>query len=467
MSSRIRTCAPALLALVCALASGAPAAPCASFDAASSDPSDTLALRRRARALLAAQPDGHPFGSVTVVVRGGEGGAPPESRIVECEEELGGRFQVAAPVNLDSSRSPDARIARFARWRGGTLWTPDALERMERAALRTGYFVQTAPSAWSRVARRNLLRPEFSFRDAPTRSIQIELVSEEGNELPSGIFSLEWRNLFGTGRDLAARYRSTADALDGEVSWREPFLFARGPAIRATGSFRSEDTLWSALRGELALEWDGAWASLSLGAGAERVGDRTGPDGFEERDSWWGTLGAALDLRRPLPAARRGGVLSGTFSWRHPEEEEGWLLWGVSCDWLTRITRDAFALHARWRVARRWPWRAGLRAESAYDWGGANSLRGWREQALRSASYALFSLQPEWSATSSLLFFPLIDAAFDWTLDAPGTMRRLWSWGAGARWGSAEQRIGLAVAWPGAGVSAGGAVLHLSWESLF
>ena len=401
------------------------------------------------------------------VARGGEAGAPPGSLVAECDEELGERFQVAAPVNLDSSRSPDARLARFARWREGELWTPDALERMERAALRTGYFVQTAPSAWSRVARRNLLRPEFSFRDAPTRSLRLELVSEEGNELPSGVFSLEWANLFGTGRDVSALYRSTVDALEGEVSWREPFLFARGPALRATGSFRSEDTLWSALRGELALEWDGAWSSLSLGAGAERVEDRTGQDGFERRGSWWGTLGATLDLRRPLPVARRGGVLSGTFSWRHPEEEEDWLLWGVSGDWLTRITRDALALHARWRVASRWPWRAGLRAESAYDWGGANSLRGFREQALRSASYALLSVQPEWSASSSLVLFPLADAAFDWALDEPGTARRLWSWGAGARWSAEERRIGLAVAWPGASLSLGGAVLHLSWESFF
>ena len=423
---------------------------------------DTVALKELAQRRLEARSEGYPFARVTIVAE-----RDSSSWRLSCDEEPGERHLVAAPVNVDSSRSSDAVFARLAGWRAGRFWRPGALEEMERKVLRTGYFVPTAPARWRAVPRRNLLRPEFSMRDAPTATLRVDLATEEGRDLPSGVVAVEWLNLLGTARDLSFRYSSLSERLVAELSFREPPLFALGPALRVTAAVRSETDEFDSFCGEAALEWEGAVLGAALKAGGERVEERPAGGGGETRDSWWGSVEATADLRDPLPVAARGGRLGAEFSWRHSGSEDPWLLWSARWDWLTRVTPRALALRARGRVASRWPWRAGLRPESAYDWGGANSLRGYREQAFRSASYALFSLQPEWSPAASVAFFPFLDGAFDWALSAPGTEVRRWGWGAGARWSREGQTVGLAAGWPGANFSLTDAVLHLSWESRF
>lgn len=385
----------------------------------------------------------------------------------------GERTLIAPLKNRGQSKTTDHTLEKMAHRPAGKEWNIDELERIERRLLRTGYFIPRAPSFWKKDPKRQLLHPIVTLDDAPTRRIEFQLEGDDSQKMPSGNLLVDWRNLSGTARDLMVSYRSLQENQNEALfRYKEPWLF-NGPSLWLQTGLERIDTLYSRIRGEAGLEWQGDLLTFALYVGKEQVAERDEESILENREAQWGRTRLEIDRRQWRiqgtgdPLLPQGNLYSLEGWLLSPDQGEKWMKWSGECQGRARYLETPFSLLHRVKFAGRTPWKAGITREGLYFWGGANTLRGFREGELRSLGWALASLQPEWRVTRRWSLFSFVDGALDWMPSEPNSPVHRWGWGGGAQWNTETIRVGLSLTWPGVLPSRDAALLLLSWDNRF
>ncbi len=300
--------------------------------------------------------------------------------------------------------------------------------------------------------------PVFSVKRLPSNSLDGSLGYQPGvgnqSAYVKGNASLQFENLFGRGRRFLIRYNKK-DPLSHEVEfgYYQPYLFYRPVSVEFTIKQSSYDSLYQQLSLESGLFYhEGALVSLRTSGGWSSYT----PVGsvfrgvFHSRRYWWGV---GTELTIPGSAIRQTLDLDVAYGIK-----QQYRFAGVKPD-ETRISDTR--LKGRYHLFVT-PWKlvhisatadaAGIITDELmipqsdlFRLGGADRLRGYREDQFFCDRYALIVLQPELQMSDEASFHLFVDNAWFRQQDSGANFRN--GAGAGFEFHLPTGRLLLDIAW--------------------
>lgn len=382
-----------------------------------------------------------------------------------------GRFEVEGNLLTSSSR-----VIRRAGLKAGELYRQSRVDHALWRLRRLGAFDRVEAGVLAGGQEPTL---RYRVREGGTSSVQGVLgYSAEGRSL-TGIFDLELQNL-GGGRGGSFRVDARGKGVtEYRVGAREPLAFNSPVSAEAALGQHLEDTLYTQSQGRFSLAAEVVpYALVSVGVEYERVvqavgdilGDRAlklslGLEWDRRDDPMSPTRGLLVRLKSRLGSrtlASRSGAPDSRISTREDEIEfEGYAGLGDP--------GRVLAVHGFARSLGGDDHPVPLYRQ--YPLGGANTLRGYREQQFRGSSVGLLSLESRWLLGGGGYAFLFAEAGFIREDRATGSETPFTDlvrpgYGMGLRMASGLGRLGLDYAW-GESASPLGGKIHVSIRSQF
>ncbi len=298
-------------------------------------------------------------------------------------------------IRIEGNSVTDADvIVRETRLREGERFSAEKIDDVRSRVERLGFFSSVAePALYRRDGKGGML---LSVKEGNTTLIDGIVgyqppASNESSGYVTGQVNISFRNLFGSGRKLAARWeRATREVSELELSFLEPWIFSY--PVNVSGSYyqRQQDSSYvrRTMHGTLAYL---ASASLSLAAGivyAQVIPSATTSfvNPLQSSNTLSGSLEVLIDTRDDLYNPMSGVLLRNSYSGGYKRFREA--AGGAEVtDFLQRIELDlsyfqllfprnilALSLHGRELKGNE------TDASDLYRLGGATSLRGYREE---------------------------------------------------------------------------------------
>ncbi len=382
-----------------------------------------------------------------------------------------GKFEVEGNL-LTSS----ARVVRRAGLRQGEVYRQSRVDHAVWRLRRLGAFDRVEAGVLAGTSEPTL---RYRVREGGTSSAQGALGYSAENHALTGVFDLELQNL-GGGR--AGRFRLDArgnGVTEYHVGAREPLAFNSPVSVDVALGLHLEDTLYTQSLAQISLAAEIVpYALASLGVEYERVVQTTG-DILRDRavklslglewdrrdDPRAPTRGILVRLRSRLGSRMltpRSGEVDSRTSTREDELEiDGFAGLGDPARVL------AIRLFARTLGGETHP----VPLYRQYTLGGANSLRGYREQQFRGSAVGVLSVESRWLLGGGGYAFLFAEAGFV-RQDRPAGSATPFTdlvrpgYGMGLRMASGLGQLGIDYAW-GESVSPLGGKIHVSIRSQF
>jgi outer membrane protein assembly factor BamA len=276
----------------------------------------------------------------------------------------------------------------------------------------------------------------------------------------NGTAQIRLLNLLGTGRRLEAGWRAGAGRTSYELGYTEPWVLRSAVDMTAAAEHQVYDTTYAkttfslgatAPAGSFVVSLSGGWEQVAMNV-AGRVQTAwvgTGVE-YDSRDSRWNP-GHGSRLAVATRAGQRVAADSARSSVVRAEVRTEVLApLGVRFAWANSVNGRAVVPEA------------GLAEPELYHLGGANSVRGFDEDAYTTSRAAWVSTEFRYRLSADAYVYPFVDAA---VFDQDGA-RNIMAYGVGGRWQTRVGRLGLDY-----GIAAGEALLHgkvhLSFEGGF
>ncbi len=358
------------------------------------DPFSLSELERGMRSILRSYEDqGYPLARASVrdVTLAETEGGLVASVVVELNE---GRRALVREVRVDGNdRTNDDVVVREVRLGQGRTFEPDLPEQVRKSLQRLDIFSSVSEPQFY-VLGNGDLGLAVSVKEGKTNRFDgavgyIPPTTQGRQGYVTGLIDVGFRNLFGTGRRLDARWRRI-DRLSQDLGlyYKEPWLF--GLPVSVAGSFaqRKQDSSYVqrsfGLRGELLIT-DEFSLGVDISTGSVLPGELATPT--VSRSTWIGlALFVLYDSRDRTLAPRQGALYQTSYERGTKRIEAGPLGTQASTETKERITADVeayfslgrphvLAVAAHGREVRT----PSLDVSDLFRLGGARTLRGYAE----------------------------------------------------------------------------------------
>ncbi len=213
----------------------------------------------------------------------------------------------------------------------------------------------------------------------------------------TGLVDIYLGNIAGTGRKAAASWERLQSRHD-RITFRyeEPWLFGAPINVGVRGEQVIRDTLYTTMEADLFVSARfGPRTTVTWSVGSERYV----PGGPEESttEGYRTAIEAGYDARDEVLNPRRGARVGGRLEYRDQEVREGQEHYRtgtlmIDCEILIR-TREAQVISVRAELTGMASSRDEIPLHEQITLGGANSLRGYREEQFRGSRVALGSIE--------------------------------------------------------------------------
>jgi outer membrane protein insertion porin family len=402
------------------------------MDTRPGDPLDERTLEADIAAVLRAfERAGHPLArcvvsGVEAVPAEGDGG---EGLVVTLALDQGRRVTIDE-VRVEGNRETDASvIVREARVNAGELYDPRKMERIRSRLQRLNIFADVSePELYLREERAGLLiqvrEGSSNTFDGVVGYVPAGAAGESGTF--TGLISVGMRNLFGTGRKLNFRWqRDDRNSQDLAVRYLEPWLF--GWPVNAGVGFhqRQQDTTFvrRVLDGRLELMVNEEVTVALVGASESVIPSASAAGAFTLRSSTF-SLGAELlyDSRDDPVNPTGGGRFRTDYLYGRKKVSEVPAGYPAPVDvnssvgrltvdadlFLETFARQVFALGIHGREL------TGAPTDEAqmYRFGGARTLRGYRENQFVGTRLAWTNVEYRFLLARRSFLFGFFDAGY-------------------------------------------------------
>ncbi len=386
-----------------------------------------------------------------------------------------GPRRVVEGVSVTGGSTRSETAAKLAGLKAGSPFDPYGLPEVKARLSSSGFFSEVGDPVAVPGTADSLVMIEVAVKEPPSSSIS-GLLGYSGREGGAvGFADLNLGNIMGTGRAGSFRWESSGRGLSSyRAGYREPWLGGLPVALELGVDHVTQDTTYSttSLSADLRVQ-AGRGFSFALGMGRERTsvaGPIEGLAGKRTRTAL--RAGAQLDLRDRALDARSGALLSAEGSWgaRHDVPAGA----GEARTWnLTRLGLRAEVhrpIHGRHGLFFGAGWskiftdQASVPNDQLLRFGGAASLRGYREDQFHARETALLQVEHRISlGGGSRIFFFTDLGALGGDLPAGGL---LLGYGLGLRAPAAGGLMGLDFAL-GEGDSWGEGKVHVRMTRAF
>jgi len=435
------------------------------FDVQAGSPfSDAAIGTAIARMLALLDRRGYPFASAAVadVTLRADGRDAIADVVIEIED--GGLRNIDEfTVEGNSSTKPYV-IVRETRIAAGERFDSDKVNKARKRIERLGFFSSVSePVLYLRDSTAGLL---LRVAEGNTNlfdgviGYQPPRVATETGYL-TGLVNLSFRNLFGTGRRFDARWeRATRTVTELELRYLEPWLL--GFPLNLSGGFfqRQEDSAYvrRALDGKATWLASGDWSVSATAQSTSVIPDGDAPNaGILASGTLSGGLELLVDTRNDAYFPTSGIVLrnayqGGNKSFTRPGETTRSKTFiqrlEIDLSWFQGLFKGhAAAVSAHGRELRG----SELDASDLYRLGGANTLRGYREEQFLGARLAWLNFEYRLAFARRSFAFAFFDIGYvsspdvaGSTLEAINTTRN--GYGIGARLETGLGIIGVSYA---------------------
>ncbi len=371
-----------------------------------------------------------------------------------------------------------ALVHRLARPLAGSPYAPEEAEHLRRRLADLGVFTTVSgPRLESASARRVVLVYEAEERRANAAT---GVLGYQGrNTSPAGMAELVLGNIAGTARQAELGWEGLGSAGSRfHAAYREPFLPLWGARAGATFDHELYDTSYVRTRGQLEIGTPGgrAWEG-ALGFALERVVQGGGGGVRSDRREISSRVGLGRLVEEGRHGAPSGRRIALRGAWATTRESVGAAESGRGVLWTGElaaalVARAGGSRHLRLALDGRARSAAGqaLSPPDRFPLGGVETLRGYREDAFRTARYALLRSEFALAAGPTRPFLFLDQAVFAAPDGSASTgelaTRYRVGYGAGLSQRTAAGRLGLVLAW-GEGTEPMDAKLHLAFATRF
>ena len=454
------------------------------FDLAPGAPLNQSLLERDIEALLVRYEKlGYPFARCSIDSLRSRPGSLEDSVEIVLSVEEGFRMTIDE-IRVEGNKETDASvITRETRLEAGEPFNPAKIDAIRERLNRLNIFSSVAtPELYVRDGYGGLL---LKVREGNTNTFDgilgyIPPTVPGSSGYLTGLASVSMRNLFGTGRKLSLRWQRE-DRLSQEIGVRylEPWIFSR--PVNVGGGFlqRQQDSTYVRrtvdLRTELMLSEE---LSVSLVFGAEKVipaTDSTTVARVVGTNETTGGIEIQYDTRDDVYSPESGARYRTDYHYGHKSigsVPPGAALSGVAGGTVQRLGVDlefflpafrrqvlAFGLHGR-------EIRTGqVQQGEMYQFGGANTLRGYRENQFLGAEIAWTNAEYRFILARRSFLFGFLDTGYynrpeDDLLGTPSAHSFKYGYGIGIRLDTPLGNLGVSFAL-GQGDSFGTAKIHI------
>jgi outer membrane protein assembly factor BamA len=454
------------------------------FDLSPGAPLDQSLLERDIEALLVRYEKlGYPFARCSVDSLGGRRGSLGDSVDILLRVEEGSRMTIDE-IRVEGNRETDASvITRETRLDRGEQFNPAKIDAIRGRLNRLNIFSSVAdPELYVRDGHGGLL---IRVREGNTNTFDgilgyIPPAVPGASGYLTGLASVSMRNLFGTGRKLSLRWQRE-DRLSQEIGVRyvEPWIFSL--PVNVGGGFlqRQQDSTY--VRRTLDLSTELMFSeelSVSLVFSAEKVipaTDSTTVARVVGTSETTGGIEIQYDTRDDIYSPESGARYRTDYHFGHKSigsVPAGTALSAVTGGTVQRLGVDlefflpafrrqviAFGLHGR-------EIRTGqVQQGEMYQFGGANTLRGYRENQFLGAEIAWTNAEYRFLLARRSFLFGFLDTGYynrpqDDLLGTPSARGFKYGYGIGIRLDTPLGNMGVSFAF-GQGDSFGTAKIHI------
>jgi outer membrane protein insertion porin family len=454
------------------------------FDLGSGAPLNQSLLERDIEALLVRYEKlGYPFARCSVDSLGSRPGRLGDSVEIVLRVEEGVRMTVDE-IRVEGNKETDASvIIRETRLERGEPFNPAKIDAIRERLNRLNIFSSVAdPELYIRDGHGGLL---LKVKEGNTNTFDgilgyIPPAVPGSSGYLTGLASVSMRNLFGSGRKLSLRWQRE-DRLSQEIGVRylEPWIFSR--PVNVGGGFlqRQQDSTYVRrtldLRTELMLSEE---LSVSLVFNAEKVipaTDSTSVARVVGTNETTGGIEIQYDTRDDIYSPESGARYQTDYHFGHKSigsVPAGAALSAVAGGTVQRLGVDlefflpafrrqvvAFGIHGR-------EIRTGqVQQSEMYQFGGANTLRGYRENQFQGAEIVWTNAEYRFILARRSFLFGFLDTGYynrpeDDILGNPSARAFKYGYGIGIRLDTALGNLGVSLAL-GQGDSFGTAKIHI------
>ena len=454
------------------------------FDLGPGSPLNQSLLERDIEALLVRyEKMGYPFARCSIDSLASRRGGLEDSVQIELRVEEGPRMTIDE-IRVEGNRETDASvITRETRLERGELFNPVKIDAIRERLNRLNIFSFVAdPELYIRDGHGGLL---LKVKEGNTNTFDgilgyIPPAAPGSSGYLTGLASVSMRNLFGTGRKLSLRWQRE-DRLSQEIGVRyvEPWIFSL--PVNVGGGFlqRQQDSTYVRrtvdIRTELMLSEE---LSVSLVFSAEKVIPATDSATVAQvvgTNETTGGVELQYDTRDDVYSPESGARYRTDYHYGHKSigsVPAGAALPGVTGGTVQRLGVDlefflpafrrqvaAFGLHGR-------EIRTGqVQQGELYQFGGANTLRGYRENQFLGAEIIWTNAEYRFILARRSFLFGFLDTGYynrpeDDLLGIPSARAFKYGYGIGIRLDTALGNLGVSFAL-GQGDSFGTAKIHI------
>jgi outer membrane protein assembly factor BamA len=319
-------------------------------------------------------------------------------------EIVEGDRSVVERIEASGGKTRSATVARTAGVKPGDAFDPWAVEDLVGRLSSSGMFSSVDRPVVKRGSADSLVVIEVPVVEPPSSSVS-GLLGYSGREGGAvGFVDLELGNIMGTGREGSFRWENGGGGLSSySAGYVEPWLGGYAAALELAVDHVAQDSTYSTtgFSADLRVNPRGK-LTFALGVGAEKTALAGEGEGNATRRSRTALrVGTTLDARDNALSPRHGIILAASGDWGSRvdgvpgggvDRSSDVVRYDLSAGIHKRVYRShGLFLGARWRGVHTegssTPWDQLLR------FGGAASLRGYREDQFRAEETALLQLE--------------------------------------------------------------------------
>jgi outer membrane protein assembly factor BamA len=315
-----------------------------------------------------------------------------------------GRRCVVERLDISGGKTKSGTVSRTAGIKEGEPFDPWRMNEVVRRLSSSGLFSSVGEPVVKMGSADSLVVIEIPVVEPPSSSVSglLGYSGRQGGAM--GFMDLELGNIMGTGREGSFRWENSGGGLSlYSAGYVEPWLGGFAAALDLGVEHLAQDSTYSttAFSADLRVN-PGGTLSLALGVGMEKTSLAGETEGAAARRSRLALrTGIRLDVR-DNPVDPRGGLLlaaSGDWGSRKDgisglDERKSWSVarYDLQAGFHRRLVgRHGLFLGARWRGVK--TNEGSIPVDQLLRFGGAASLRGYREEQFRAKETGLLQLE--------------------------------------------------------------------------
>jgi outer membrane protein assembly factor BamA len=390
----------------------------------------------------------------------GKGAAPDEKLnkvSLKIEIDAGAGFKLGA-VQVHGTRTKPAVLARLSLLKPGEPYSPRRVELAGRKLARSGYFRHVEKGRLYRDSVRHLLYPTFHLSDIRHNNISglFGYSSEEdapGSGL-TGFLDVALFNLAGSARDFDFHFYGETGERRITVKYLEPWIWTLPIGAILDWSLLLEDSVYNERNAGVTLFQDIDFHSKYMLSYAHQKNEEFRKDAHDSLMSRKSSavitgIQTLFDWRDAVPHTLKGGIISVGFNGirRNTSDSISYLLQNKSSAGYWLPLGDRFIVRSRVGIASAWPLEKSLANRgNLFQVGGANSLRGFRENEFLTNLYIYANLELQFLLSPGNRIFLLADPGLINRNSGDIYWQRVLGYGLGANLGTGDWIFGISYA---------------------